>query len=85
MTDDTDDSNNDRFEQESFAPVILGIAVMVVGPALVSTGLIATLTATPLRQAGTTILGSLLLAAFLLWTVSRVSIRESPTAKGGDG
>jgi hypothetical protein len=69
---------------EPFAPVILGIAIMVVGPALVTDSVIATLTATPLRQAGTAVLGGVLLAAFAFWAVPRVSVRGSTAAEGGD-
>ncbi|EMA47804.1 hypothetical protein C450_20836 [Halococcus salifodinae DSM 8989] len=69
---------------ESFDRVLLGIALMVVGPALVPAPIMATLTATPLRQAGTAILGGVLLVAFSYWTVSHVSVRGSPTAEGGE-
>jgi hypothetical protein len=72
---------------ESFAPMMLGLAVMVVTPALaplIPDPVIATLMATPLRQAGTAILVSVFLAALSVWTVSRVSPRRLPAAEGGD-
>lgn len=72
---------------ESFAPVILGLTVLVVSPALAPLApdsVIATLTARPFQQAGTAILVSGFLAIFSFWTVSRVSVRGSPAAEGGD-
>ena len=72
---------------ESFAPVILGLVVLVVSPALAPLApdsLMGTLTATPFWQAGTAILVGGFLAGFSFWTVSRVSVRGSPAAEGGD-
>jgi uncharacterized membrane-anchored protein len=69
---------------ERFAPVILGLTIMVVGPALLTDPVIATLTATPLRQAGTAVLSGVLLAAFSVWAVPRVSVQGSTAAEGGD-
>jgi hypothetical protein len=69
---------------DSLRPVILGIAIIVVGPALVPDAVIATLTATPLRQAGVAVLALAVLAVLSFWAVPRVSVRKSATAEGGD-
>ena len=69
---------------ESFGPVILGIAIMVVGPTLVPDSVLATLTATPLRLTGTAVLGGVLLAAFSFWAVPRVYVQGSTAAEGGE-
>jgi hypothetical protein len=69
---------------EPFGPVILGLAIMAVGPALLTDPVIATLTATPLRQAvsATILLG--LLAGWSLWMVPGVSIRAAVAGDGGE-
>jgi hypothetical protein len=69
---------------DSLRPVVLGVAIMVVGPALVPEAVIATLTATPLRQVGTAVLALAVLAGLSFWAVPRVSVRGSPAAEGGD-
>jgi len=69
---------------ESFDRVILGIAIVVVGPALVPAPIIATLTATPLRQATTAILAGVLIAVFAFWVVAHVRVRGSPASEGGE-
>lgn len=69
---------------ESFDRVILGIGIMVVGPALIPAPIMVTLTATPLRQVGAVILGGVLLAVYLFWVVSLVRVRASAAAEGGE-
>lgn len=70
---------------EPFAPVILGIAIMVVGPALLTDPVIATLTATPLRQTVSATILLVLLAGWSLWMIPGVSIRAAVAGDGGGG
>ena len=69
---------------ESFDRVILGLGIMVVGPALIPAPIMTTLTATPLRQVGAVILGGVLLAVYLYWVVSFVRIRASAAVERGE-
>ena len=72
---------------EPFAPVILGLAVLVVTPGLVllaPTELVATLTATPLRQAVSATILLVLLAGWSLWMVPGVSIHATAPSEGGE-
>lgn len=73
---------------EPFAPVVLGLAVLVVTPGLgllVPNELVATLTATPLQQAVSAIILLVLLAGWSLWVVPGVSIRAAVAGDGGSG
>lgn len=73
---------------DSFGPVILGLAIIVVTPALV--GLLpdelpTTLTTTPLWQAVSAIILLGLGSLIALWIVSRASVRLAAAGgKGGD-
>jgi hypothetical protein len=69
---------------EPFVPVILGLSIMAVGPALLTDPVIATLTGTPFRQAvsATILLG--LLAGWSFWLVPGVSIRSAVASEGDE-
>lgn len=72
---------------ESFAPVVLSLAVLVVSPALaplVPTELVTTLMATPLRRAVSAALLLVLMSGVALWIVSRVSVQMAAAAEGGN-
>ena len=72
---------------EPFVPVVLGLAALVVTPGLVllaPNGLVATLTATPLRQAVSATILLILLAGWSLWVVAGVSIRATVPSEGGE-
>jgi hypothetical protein len=71
-----------------FAPVILGLAVIVVTSTLAGLApgeLVTTLTATPLRQAVSAIILLGLISLIALGVVSRASVHLAATVgKGGD-
>ncbi|HET7324723.1 MAG TPA: hypothetical protein VFJ06_10355 [Halococcus sp.] len=78
----------DIHASESFAPVILGLGILVVTPALallVPNELIATLAATPLRRAVSAFVVLMTVGVALFWAVSRVSLRATSAVEGAQG
>lgn len=69
---------------EPFAPVIIGLVVMIVGPALIPDEIMTTVIATSLWQARPAILGGVLLTMFAFWIVSRVRVQGSSVVEGGE-
>lgn len=69
----------------SLGPVAVGLAIFVVGPAVLTDPVIATLTATPLRRAASAFVVLVFVGAMSLWAVSRVSVRAASTVKGTQG
>jgi hypothetical protein len=70
---------------DPFGPVIVGLAILVVGPAMLTDPMIATLTATPLRRAASAFVVAVFVGVMSLWAVSRVSFRAASAVEGTQG
>ena len=72
------------YPSTSLGPVMVGLGVLVVGPALLPTPLVAALMVTPLGQAASGVLLAVFAAGWVCWITPGVSIRAAAPSERGE-